>query len=201
MVREQIQDRGVTDVRVLDAMRRVPRHLFVPPSHQFHAYDDHPVPIISGQTVSQPFMVGLMTERLSLKGEERVLEIGTGSGYQTAILAELCGHVWSVERIAEVHEFARRNLAGRDNVTLVLGDGTEGYPEAAPFDRILVTAGAPPEIPAPYIDQLAEGGILVIPSGDRGEQTLKIVTKKDGEILMKDDIGCVFVPLIGRRGW
>ena len=201
MVRDQLESRGIGDRRVLEAMKRVPRHLFVPPAMRDHAYEDSPLPIVAGQTISQPYMVGLMTERLGLKGTEKVLEIGTGSGYQTAILSELCRHVWSIERLDEVRQFAERNLQDRPNVTLVLGDGTEGFPEAAPFDRILVTAGAPPEIPAPLIEQLADNGVLVVPSGGRGFQTLRIVTKTAGKINVKDDIDCVFVPLIGSRGW
>jgi protein-L-isoaspartate(D-aspartate) O-methyltransferase len=201
MIREQLAGRGISDRRVLDIMGRLPRHHFVLQASETEAYEDHPLPIVAGQTISQPYMVALMTERLALTGTEKVLEIGTGSGYQTAILAGLCRRVWSVERLKEVHLFAKKNLKGYPNVSLVLGDGTAGLPEHAPFDRILVTAGAPPVIPAPYIDQLAEGGLCVVPAGDRAFQTLKILTKINGKIQTKDDVDCVFVPLIGEHGW
>ena len=201
MVRDQLKARGISDRRVLDVMGRLPRHRFVLPRQQKEAYEDHPLPIVAGQTISQPYMVALMSERLALTGNEKILEIGTGSGYQTAVLAGLGGRVWSVERLKEAHLFAKKNLKGYPNVTLVLGDGTDGLPDQAPFDRILVTAGAPPEIPAAYVDQLAENGLLVVPSGGREFQTLKILVKKKGKIEAKNDIDCVFVPLIGEHGW
>jgi protein-L-isoaspartate(D-aspartate) O-methyltransferase len=201
MVASQLRGRGIWDQRVLDAMERVPRHLFVP-SGSWAAYDDSPLPIGSGQTISQPYMVAAMTEALALKGEEKVLEIGAGSGYQAAVLAELCRQVYSVERIPELAERAKRVLAdlGCDSVEVVVGDGTLGLPEHAPYDGIIVTA-ATPNLSPPWIEQLAEGGRIVAPVGDRWAQSLVIATKEHGELKQRVSFGCVFVPLIGKYGF
>jgi protein-L-isoaspartate(D-aspartate) O-methyltransferase len=202
MVDTQIASRGVRDERVLDAMRQVPRHLFVPEPFQADAYADRPVTIGEGQTISQPFMVALMTEALALDGSERVLEIGTGSGYQTAILARLASQVTSIERHAVLAERAAGLLAslGITNVEIVVGDGTEGYAAAAPFDRILVTAGAP-AVPDALRTQLADGGRLVIPVGPSGHQRLLSVDRRGERFSSREGESCVFVPLVGRHGW
>jgi protein-L-isoaspartate(D-aspartate) O-methyltransferase len=203
MVSEQLESREVRDRRVLDAMRRVPRHLFVPEPLRDRAYEDRPQPIGVEQTISQPLMVGMMTELLSLWGDETVLEVGTGSGYQTAILAELSGFVVSIERHAPLANRARGLLEhlGYRNVDIHLGDGTLGYPPRAPYDRILVTAGSP-EIPRPLIKQLALNGRMVIPVGRSEMQTLKIIHKDAEGKVTADDYGeCLFVPLIGSHGW
>ncbi len=202
MVRYQIEMRGILDPRVLDAMRSVERHLFVPKEYLDEAYNDHPLPIGHGQTISQPYIVALMTEALELKGDEKVLEIGTGSGYQTAILAQLAKEVYSIERIPELYEKAREKLnqLGYKNIKLKLFDGTLGWDEYQPYDAILVTAGAP-SVPQPLLDQLKEGGRLVIPVGERHEQELiKIIKQKDTQI--RESLGgCRFVDLIGVHGW
>lgn len=203
MVHRQLEDRGIRDERVLDAMAKVPRHQFVDAALQSRAYGDHALPIGAGQTISQPYMVALMTEALQLSGGEKVLEIGTGSGYQTAVLAEFTQRLFSIERSTELSRAAAAKLAelGYSNVILKTGDGTLGLPEHAPYDRILVTAGAP-EIPPTLFRQLAPGGILVIPVGDREIQTLEVMIKRDdGEALSKRLIECAFVPLLGREGW
>ena len=203
MVHLQLEQRDITDQRVRAAMRAVPRHLFVPPGSRSSAYDDHPVSIGRGQTISQPYMVALMTQALELRGRERVLEIGTGSGYQTAVLAELCAAVWSVERIPELAERAARILAelGDDNVALRTADGSAGWPEEAPFDRIVVTAAAP-SVPAPLVSQLADNGVLVLPVGDwRRAQELVIVRRTAGAVSVERSVGCRFVPLIGSAGF
>ena len=203
MVSEQIESREVRDARVLDAMRRVPRHLFVPESVRERAYEDRPQPIGDRQTISQPLMVGMMTELLHLWGDEKVLEIGTGSGYQTAILAELAGRVISVERHASLANRARELLAhlGYGNVEVHAGDGSRGYPPKAQYNRILVTAGSP-SIPDPLVEQLASGGRMVIPVGSSDVQTLKILFKDSSGRVTVDDYGeCLFVPLIGCHGW
>ena len=202
MVRTQIAGRGVDDSRVLEAIRSVPRHLFVP-SHSAHqAYDDRPLPIGEGQTISQPYMVAVMTQALGVETGDHVLEIGTGSGYQTAVLAALAGDVVSIERHAHLAETARKTLEqlGISNVEIVVGDGTEGYPARAPYKRILVTAGAP-AIPESLHTQLEAGGRLVIPVGPAGLQHLMIVTRTDGEFESRTGEACVFVPLVGRHGW
>ncbi len=202
MVEEQIVARGIKDPRVIEAMKKVPRHLFVEEALQGQAYSDHPLPIGEKQTISQPYMVALMTEALLLKGKEKVLEIGTGSGYQAAILAELAEKVFSIERIRSLAIRARELLyrLGYYNFEIKIFDGTLGWIEESPFDAILVTAGAP-EIPQSFIDQLSIGGRLVIPVGDAYVQELIRVTKtKEG--LKKEDLGgCRFVKLIGRYGW
>jgi protein-L-isoaspartate(D-aspartate) O-methyltransferase len=202
MVEEQLEARGIADPRVLAALRKVPRHLFLPPERRGDAYGDFAVPIGAGQTISQPLMVALMTEKLALTGRESVLEIGTGSGYQTAILAELADRVYSVERIPSLAGAARRVLEeqGYHNVLVRVGDGTLGWPEYAPFDRILVTAGAP-GIPGPLVEQLAEGGSLLVPVGSEAMQTLTEVRCVGGRAVVTPLTGCVFVKLIGRHGW
>ncbi|MEK6684510.1 MAG: protein-L-isoaspartate(D-aspartate) O-methyltransferase [Nitrospirota bacterium] len=202
MVDEQLVARGIKDPRVLSAMGRVPRHLFVEEALRDRAYGDHALPIGERQTISQPYMVALMTESLALKGSERVLEIGTGSGYQTAVLAELAARVYSIERIAGLADRARRLIASLDyrNVTIKVFDGTYGWKEQAPFDAILVTAGSP-DVPAPLTEQLKEGGRMIIPVGDRTTQILKKVTRTAAGIEVSSMTGCVFVPLIGGHGW
>jgi protein-L-isoaspartate(D-aspartate) O-methyltransferase len=202
MVDQQLRHRGIVDQRVLAAMERVPRHRFLPDPENPAAYDDQPLPIGSGQTVSQPYMVGLMTECLRLRGHERVLEIGTGSGYQAAVLAELAREVISVERFSSLGERARALLQelGYSRVTVIVGDGSLGYSEAAPYDRIIVTAAAP-KIAQPWLDQLGEDGRLILPLGDRWGQTLTAVTKRGAKIKHESICGCVFVPLIGEHGW
>lgn len=203
MVDEQIIRRGIVDERVVEAMLKIPRELFVEEALREKAYGDHPLPIGCGQTISQPFMVALMSQSLQLSGSEKVLEIGTGSGYQAAVLAELAQKVYTVERVKILYEKAQRILLTElkyKNIATILADGSLGLPNLAPFDRIIVTAAAP-DIPKPLIDQLTDNGILVIPKGDKFFQSLIIVTKKNGELFTKDIGGCVFVPLIGRYGW
>ncbi len=202
MVETQLIPRGIKDKRVLDAMRKVPRHLFVDEAFYGQAYGDSPLPIGEEQTISQPFMVAVMTEALELKGDERVLELGTGSGYQTAILAELCHKVFSIERISSLAGRARKVLdkLGYGNVVVKIGDGTLGWKEEAPFDSITVTAAAP-EIPEPLTDQLKIGGRLVIPVGGEFMQSLIRVRKTEKGIEKDDMGGCRFVKLIGEHGW
>ena len=202
MVEEQIISRGIQDPKLIVAMQKVPRHLFVEEALQNQAYNDHPLPIGEKQTISQPYIVALMTEALQLKGDERILEIGTGSGYQTTILAEMAGKVFSVERIRSLAIKARRLLyeLGYFNVEIKIFDGTYGWVEEAPFDAIIVTAGSP-DIPQPLIDQLAIGGRLVIPLGDQSLQDLIRITKTEKGIKREDLGGCRFVKLIGRYGW
>ncbi len=202
MVDEQLVARGIKDPRVLSAMGRVPRHLFVEEALRDRAYGDHALPIGERQTISQPYMVALMTESLALSGSERVLEIGTGSGYQAAVLAELAARVYSIERIAGLADKARRLLAslGCRNVTIKVFDGTYGWKGESPYDAILVTAGSP-EVPTPLTEQLKEGGRMIIPVGDRTTQVLKKVTKTATGIEVSSMTGCVFVPLIGGHGW
>jgi len=202
MVKDQIEERGVTDQRVLKALAKVPRHLFVPEALIDQAYDDSPLVIGHGQTISQPYTVAFMTEALELKGDERVLEIGTGSGYQAAVLAELAQEIFSIERIPELADLARERLAdlGYKNVRVKVGDGTLGWEEFAPYGAIMVTASGP-EIPEPFIAQLAEGGRLVLPVGDRSSQNMYRVRKKRGE-LVKDYLGPFrFVELVGEHGY
>src|SRR4030043_1120774 len=202
MVEEQIVGRGIKDPRVIAAMKKVPRHLFVEEALQGQAYSDHPLPIGEKQTISQPFMVALMTEALQLKEKEKVLEIGAGSGYQTAILAELAEKVFSIERIRSLAIRARQLLydLGYFNVEIKIFDGTHGWVEETPFDAIIVTAGAP-DIPQPLLDQLAMDGRLVIPVGDAYVQDLMRVTKTKEGIKKEDLGGCRFVKLIGKYGW
>jgi len=202
MVSTQIESRGVKDKHVLKAMRKVPRHIFVEEALWERAYDDHPLPIGQGQTISQPYMVGSMTEALELKGKGKVLEIGTGSGYQTAILAEIAEQVFTIERIEELLKKARRTLdrLGYANVVFRVGDGTIGWQDQAPFDAILVAAGAP-DVPEYLFEQLAEGGRMAVPIGDVHGQTLVVIKKKAGKQVKTTHFGCVFVPLIGKNGW
>jgi protein-L-isoaspartate(D-aspartate) O-methyltransferase len=202
MVDEQIAGRGIRDPRVISAMGRVPRHLFVEEALRDRAYGDHALPIGERQTISQPYMVAFMTESLELRGSERVLEIGTGSGYQTAVLAELAARVYSIERIEALATRARRLLDSLSyrNVTIKVYDGTYGWKSESPFDAILVTAGSP-EVPIPLTEQLKDGGRMLIPVGDRTTQVLKKVTRTAGRIEVASLTGCVFVPLIGGHGW
>lgn len=203
MVETQIVGRGITDRRVIDAMLKVPRNIFVEEAMAAQAYSDSSLPIGEKQTISQPYMVALMSEILQLSGREKVLELGTGSGYQTAILAELSDRVYTVERIRSLALRARKALDRLHylNVNLKIGDGTDGWAEEAPFDAILVTAGAP-DVPVHLIDQLAVGGRLVIPVGNQVDQTLVRLTKeKDGTITRQESVPCRFVKLIGKYGW
>jgi protein-L-isoaspartate(D-aspartate) O-methyltransferase len=202
MVTEQIIPAGVRDQRVIEAMGRVPRHLFVSPGMEPQAYFDRPLPIGDGQTISQPLMVALMTESLHLEGGERVLEIGTGSGYQAAVLAELAGEVYSIERMEGLSMRARKALyqAGYRNVSLKVGDGTIGWPEKGPFDGIVVTAGAP-KLPEKLKEQLADGGRLVVPVGGAELQQLIIVERQGNNFNTTIGTGCRFVKLIGQNGW
>jgi protein-L-isoaspartate(D-aspartate) O-methyltransferase len=202
MVKTQLIPRGIKDDRVLDAMKKVPRHLFVDDYIQHKAYDDMALSIGEGQTISQPYMVAVMTQLLELKGNEKVLEIGTGSGYQAAILAELSKEVYTIERVASLALKAEEkfHLLGYNNIHIKVGDGTEGWPEEAPFDRIVVTAGTP-KIPEPHIKQLSEDGIIIAPVGDRFSQQLLKIKKSKGELLETYHTPCVFVPLIGKFGW
>ncbi|MDD5222794.1 MAG: protein-L-isoaspartate(D-aspartate) O-methyltransferase [bacterium] len=202
MVQSQLERRNIRDQRVLEAMGKVPRHRFVPERLGSEAYEDHPLPIGEGQTISQPYMVAIMTELLELRGGERVLEIGTGSGYQLAVLAELAREVFSVERFGPLADRSRALLRelGYRNVEIRNGDGTLGWPERAPFDGIIVTAGAP-RIPPPLVEQLSEGGRLVVPVGEERHQELCRVVKEGGETRKEYFGGCVFVPLVGEHGW
>jgi protein-L-isoaspartate(D-aspartate) O-methyltransferase len=202
MVDEQIASRGIKDLHVLHAMSKVPRHRFVEEALQGQAYNDYPLPIGEKQTISQPYMVALMTEALELKGDERVLEIGTGSGYQAAILSELAEWVYSIERIRSLANRARKLFDELDiyNVEIKVSDGTHGWKEKAPFHAITVTAGAP-EIPQPLLYQLDLGGRLVVPIGDAFSQTLVRVIRTEEGFKREDLGGCHFVKLIGEHGW
>ena len=200
MVEDQIVSRGVKDDRVLEAMLKVQRHLFVGADTRDIAYSDQPLPVGEGQTVSQPYMVALMTELLLLKGDERVLEIGTGSGYQTAVLAELAREVYTVEVVESLGQKAERLLGylGYGNIHFRIGDGYFGWEEHAPFHMVIVTCG-PKDVPQPLVDQLAEGGRLVIPVGSV-YQMLTIVERTQGELKSRESISCRFVPMIGKHG-
>lgn len=202
MVEKQIRRRGIDDPRVLNAFLKVPRHVFVPDHLQQDAYRDCPLPIGSGQTISQPYMVATMTAAASIKQGDRVLEIGTGSGYQAAILAELAGQVYSVERHRNLSHAARVVLdtLGYTNIHLKLGDGTLGWENESPFSAILVTAGAP-HIPEPLVEQLAIGGKLVIPIEDGFAQVLQIIERTPSGIEKRRGERCTFVPLVGEHGW
>ena len=203
MVQEQLVARGISDERVLDAINRVPRHRFVDEGLRHRAYGDHPLPIGEEQTISQPYIVGLMTSLLALTGREKVLEVGTGSGYQTAVLAELSRRVCSVERLPRLADRARRLVEsmGYTNVWIRVGNGALGWRDEAPFDRILVAA-AGPSVPAPLIDQLGEGGRLVAPVGDAESQTLTLVERRGGGEVTTRAVGeCRFVPLVGKYAW
>lgn len=202
MVEEQLIRRGIKGERVLSAMRKVPRHPFLDEALREKAYEDHALPIGEGQTISQPYMVALMTEALDLEGPEKVLEIGTGSGYQTAVLAELAVRVYSIERSAILMRRAATVLEelGYRTVVFRVSDGSLGWPEESPFDAIIVTASAP-DIPDPLVGQLKEGGRIVIPVGERTAQILQKAVKVEGRILTTPLTNCVFVPLIGDYGW
>jgi protein-L-isoaspartate(D-aspartate) O-methyltransferase len=202
MVEEQIERRGIRDPRLLAVLREIPRHRFVPASRRAEAYDDRPVPIGEMQTISQPYMVAIMTAALAPQDTDRVLEVGTGSGYQAAVLSRLARSVISIERHESLAEqaAARLRALGYHNVQIVVGDGTEGWPEGAPFDRILVTAGAP-SVPETLPSQLAEGGRLVIPVGPPGYQRLTLIDHRGGRFDRQEGEACTFVPLVGRHGW
>ncbi len=199
---ETLQDKGIKDLAVLSAIDAVPRHKFVPASTRHRSYEDAALPIGSGQTISQPFVHARSIELLELSGRERVLEIGTGSGYQTALLAQLAAQVFSVERVGVLIERARALLAELDvrNVSMLLGDGTLGWRDYGPYDGIIVGAGAP-HVPSAYSDQLAEGGRLVLPVGGREEQVLCVFTKRGDQLERRDISPVRFVPLIGAGGW
>ena len=202
MVEEQLRSRGIRDPRVLAAMGRVQREAFIASENFNDAYADHPLPIGSGQTVSQPYIVAAMVEALELRPGDRVLEVGTGTGYEAAILGELAAEVWSIERHQELSDKAREILArlGYANVHVVYGDGSLGLPEQALFDKILVAAAAP-RIPESLVAQLVDGGRLVVPVGNRYEQQVQIVRKVGGETVVTLHDLCRFVPLVGQEGW
>jgi protein-L-isoaspartate(D-aspartate) O-methyltransferase len=199
---DEVAARGVTDARVLAAMRKVPRHRFVEEALRDRAYGDYPLPIGEGQTISQPFMVGRMTELLRLNGREKVLDVGTGSGYQAAVLGQCATRVCTVERLPRLAARARQKLEelGYSNVWGRTANGTFGWPDEAPFDRILVAAGGP-AVPPPLFEQLAEGGLMVMPVGGPDTQRLQLIEKVRGEMRVTEDSGCVFVPLIGKYAW
>jgi protein-L-isoaspartate(D-aspartate) O-methyltransferase len=199
---ETLREKGINDLAVLRAFEQTPRHLFVPTGVRHRAYEDSALPIGNGQTISQPSIHARYLEILRLTGREKVLEVGTGSGYQTVLLAHLAAQVFSIERIAPLLQGARENIAraGVRNISLLLGDGTLGWREYAPYDAILVSAGSP-TIPQPLVDQLAEGGRLLIPLGGQDVQTLAVLTRKQGTILREDVLPVRFVPLLGQHGW
>jgi protein-L-isoaspartate(D-aspartate) O-methyltransferase len=201
MVDEQLIPRGISDKRVLDVFYSVERHKFIPEEQKEFAYSDFPIPIGQGQTISQPYIVALMTEALALTDDSKVLEIGTGSGYQAAILAKLAKEVYSIERFPNLAKNAQTLLdgLGYKNIKIKVADGTLGWPEEAPFDRIIITAAAP-SIPAPLIEQLKEGGRLILPLGENFSQVLTLAEKKGGELYSQNICGCVFVPLVGKFG-
>jgi protein-L-isoaspartate(D-aspartate) O-methyltransferase len=202
MVDEQVARRGITDERVLAAMRRVPRHLFVDEALRDRAYGDHALPIGEEQTISQPYIVALMTSLLALTGQEKVLEVGTGSGYQTAVLAELARRVCSVERLPRLAQRGRAviDALGYSNVWIRVGSGTLGWADEAPFDRILVAAGGP-AVPPPLFEQLAPGGRMVLPLGDLEAQTLTLVENASGTMKLTPHGDCKFVRLVGKYAW
>lgn len=202
MVQEQLEARGISDTRVLQAFLAVPRHEFVAKDLQSEAYADHPLPIGGGQTISQPYMAALMVQLLRLHGHERVLEVGTGSGYQLAILSQLALEVYSIDRLPELAEQALRRLEhlGYLNVHVTVGNGSMGWPDYAPYEGMLVAAGAP-DIPPPLVRQLADGGRLVIPLGSQQAQTLTLVEKRRDALHQQAITRCVFVPLLGEYGW
>ena len=202
MVATQLVPRGISEPRLLEVMRTIPRHEFVPPIYTQHAYDDCALPVGHGQTISQPYMVAVMTQLLALSGTEKVLEVGTGTGYQSAILSALAAEVYTIETIEALYKEASDRLSamGYDNVHTQLGDGSKGWPEHAPYDRILVTAGAP-TVPSPLVEQLADGGILVIPVGSSDTQELLCMKKSGDEISTTHHTLCAFVPLLGEFAW
>ncbi len=202
MVDEQLAGQGIRDERVLSAFRRIPRHLFVPDTMIDQAYENHPVAIGQGQTISQPYMVACMSEALALQGGEKVLEIGSGSGYQTAVLKALGADVYTIERLPELSERARTAVerAGLPGVRYRVGDGSRGWPEEAPFDRVIVTAGAP-TMPVSLVEQLKDGGSMVIPVGGEEAQDLLLVRRGQGRVTRERICSCVFVKLLGEEGW
>lgn len=202
MVREQLIPRGIKNQKVLDAFRKVERHKFIPQDLRNSAYADFPVPIGEGQTISQPYIVALMTECLDLNPQDKVLEIGTGSGYQAAILAELVKEVYTIERFETLAKRAEAvlNDLGYTNIKIKVSDGTLGWEEAMPFDKIMITA-ASPRIPLPLTEQLRENGKLILPLGETFSQVLTLVEKKEGKLKSIDVCGCVFVPLVGKHAW
>ena len=199
---EALREKGIADLSVLRAFEQTPRHLFVPTGVRHRAYEDSALPIGNGQTISQPSIHARYLEVLRLTGREKVLEVGTGSGYQTVLLAHLAAQVFSIERIAPLMQSARENIAraGVRNVSLLTGDGTLGWREYAPYDAILVSAGSP-TIPQPLVDQLGEGGRMLIPLGGQDVQTLVVLTRKQGNIVREDMLPVRFVPLLGQHGW
>ncbi len=199
---ETLREKGVRDLAVLRAFDMTPRHAFVPTGVRHRAYEDAPLPIGSGQTISQPSIHARYLELLGLKGSERVLEIGTGSGYQTVLLSHLVAQVFTIERIAALYTSARDaiNRAGATNVSMLLGDGTVGWREYAPYDAILVSAGGP-SVPPALVDQLADGGRMIVPVGSKEEQTLVMVTKQGGKVTERNVAPVRFVPLFGTQGW
>jgi len=201
MVEEQLIPRGINNQKVLDALSRIERHKFIPENLKKSAYADFPLPIGEGQTISQPYIVALMTQYLGLAGKERVLEVGTGSGYQTAILAELAREIYSVERYDALANKAETvlNELGYKNIKIKVGDGSLGWQEAGPFDRIIITA-ASPNVPEPLIEQLTDNGKLILPLGGGFGQVLTLIEKKGDKIKTTDICGCVFVPLVGKYG-
>ena len=202
MVNRQLAARGIADRRVLEAMRTVPRHCFISEELADRAYEDGALPTMHGQTISQPYMVAAMTEAMALAPRHRVLEIGTGSGYQLMILARLARHVVSIERDAELAERGRQQMErfGATHTSIHVGDGSLGWPDEAPYDRIMVTAGAP-DVPPALLEQLADGGRVVIPVGDRELQYLMLVDRRGNDYRRTRSIGCRFVPLLGAQGW
>lgn len=203
MVESQLRQRGIRDERLLAAMSTVPRHEFVSQQNWNEAYADHPIPIAEKQTTSQPYMIAAMIQAAEIKPEDRVLEIGAGSGYQTALLAELASHVFAVERYASLAEMAQKTLErlGYRNAKIVTGDGSLGLPEAAPFDAIIVSAAAP-RVPQALVDQLAVGGRLIVPVGESEQQVVQLLQKNaDGSTSVRTLEGCRFVPLIGEQGF
>ena len=202
MVETQIKSRGIKDENVIRAMSKIPRHIFVPSGNRAAAYSDYPLAIGEGQTISQPYIVALMTQCLNLQPSDSVLEIGTGCGYQTAILAEIAQKVYTVEIIPELFQKSRELLKKLDyeNIYFSLGDGSLGWEEYAPYDKILVSAAAP-DIPSVLFQQLKEGGRFVVPVGSKYAQDLKLVFKKNGNMKVESICGCIFVPLVGKSGW
>ncbi len=202
MLRRHLHGRGIKNPRLLDAFAQVPREMFVPDEYRFQAYEDHPVPIGGGQTISQPYIVALMVQELDPRPDHRVLDVGSGSGYQTAILAKLAGHVYAVERLEQLAQRSIDILASLDidNVSISTHDGTLGWPEEAPFDRIICGAAAP-DVPRAWTEQLSEGGRIIMPVGGRFVQTLVAVDKKGGETTRRSICDVRFVKLLGKDGW
>ena len=202
MVDSQLRARGITDQTVLAAFMDIPRERFIPAGHQWEAYNDHPIPIGHGQTISQPYVTALMVQELAPRSGHRVLDVGAGSGYQTAILSRLVAHVYAIERIEALTDRAMQALASinADNVTLLTGDGTLGYPEEAPFDGIICGAAAP-DVPKPWLDQLTDGGRIVLPVGDQDLQVVQVIEKRSSTLRKREVCGVRFVKLIGQEGW